>query len=202
MMEQVAHLRFILHFPGLSEDGGFLFKDLPGSGKRIDVLCRSLAACFDWGPSTLDKSNLEIVALIGEASCLRFKNPNVDMPRGEVWWAYAIKDALNGNPPPFISTENLSLEEVVKAILANDNSRLWVLDEAGSTFDHGKAPDMDAQNSFIIGDHRGFNTEALKVFDDHSIYRLSLGNTSYLTSQCVAAIIAIYEEMVRDVASR
>jgi tRNA pseudouridine-54 N-methylase len=202
MMEQVAHLRFILHLPGLSEDGDFLFKDLPGSGKRIDVLCRSLAACFDWGPSTLDKSNLELVALIGEASCLRIKNPDTDVPRGEVWWGCAIKDALNGNPPPFITTENLSLEEVVEKILTNDKSRLWVLDEAGSSFDQREPPDMDAQNSFIIGDHRGFNSEALTVFADHSIYRLSLGSTSYLTSQCVAAVISMYEEMIHDVASR
>lgn len=202
MMEQVAHLRFILHLPGLSEDGDFLFQDLPGSGKRIDVLCRSLAACFDWGPSTLDKSNLELVTLIGEASCLRIKNPELDAPRGEVWWACAIKDALNGNPPLFITTENLSLEEVIEEILTNDKSRLWLLDEAGSSFDQRKAPDVDAQNSFIIGDHRGFSPEALTVFVDHSIYRLSLGSTSYLTSQCVAAVISMYEEMIHDVASR
>jgi tRNA pseudouridine-54 N-methylase len=197
MMEQVAHLRFILHLPGLPEDGDFLFKDLPGSGKRIDVLCRSLAACFDWGPATLDKSNLELVALIGEASCLRIKNPDIDVPRGEVWWARAIKEALSGNPPSFIAVENLSLEGVVEEVLATGES-LWVLDEAGSSFDQGNVLSMDAQNSFIIGDHRGFNSEALKVFDDHSIYRIALGRTSYLTSHCVATIISMYEEMVHD----
>ncbi|MHA2300101.1 MAG: hypothetical protein ACXACD_04015 [Candidatus Thorarchaeota archaeon] len=174
MMEQVIHLRFILYFPELSENGDFHFKDLPGSGKRIDVLCRSLAACFDWGPSTLDRSGLEINALIGKTSCLRIKNPVEDVSRGEVWWAHAIRDALNGNPPRFIAVENLSLEGVVEEVLARGDG-LWVLDEAGSSFGQGDGPSMDAQNSFIIGGYRGFDSEALTVFDDHSIYRLSLG---------------------------
>ena len=202
MMEKVAHLSFILHLPGLSEDGKFHFKDLPGSGRRIDVLCRSLAACFDWGPSTLDKSELEIIALVGENSCLRVKNPDNDTAKGEVWWAHAIKDALSGNPPPFISIENASLTDAIAEFLAIDGVYLWVLEETGTTINQGNILDMNAQNIFIIGDHRGFDSEALKAFDDHSIYRLSLGSTSYLTSHCVAAIIAMYEEMVNDVASR
>jgi len=199
MMEQITHLRFILYLPELSEDGDFHFKDLPGSGKRIDVLCRSLAACFDWGPSTLDRFNLEIIALVGKTSCLRIRNPDTDMPRSEVWWARAIKDALCGNPPPFIAIENLDLENVIQEILAAGRSNLWVLHEAGSAFNQHSLIDMNAQNSFIIGGYRGFDSEALTVFDDHSIYRLSLGNTSYLTSHCVAAIISMYEEMIHDV---
>ncbi|MFW9966502.1 MAG: hypothetical protein ACFFEA_05055 [Candidatus Thorarchaeota archaeon] len=200
MMEQVVHLRFVLYFPEISDTGNFLLKDLPGSGKRIDVLCRSLAACFDWGPSILNKSILEIIALIGRTSCLRIGSPSNKMPRGEVWWARVIKDALSGKYHPFVSVENRSLEEVAEAILSNDKARLWVLDEAGLSINQINLPDMNAQNSFIIGDHRGFDAEALKVFNDHSIYRLSLGATSYLTSHCIAAIISMYEEMVHDVA--
>ncbi len=202
MMEQVVHLRFVLYFPELSDKGNFLLRDLPGSGKRIDVLCRSLAACFDWGPSILDKSNLEIIVLIGRTSCLRIGNPSNMMPRGEVWWARVIKDALSGNYYPFVSVENQSLEEVAEAILSNEKAHLWVLDDAGSSINQRNLPDMNAQNSFIIGDHKGFDSEALKVFNDHSIYRLSLGTASYLTSHCIAAIISMYEEVVHDVAER
>ena len=184
--------------PELSEANDFHLKDLPGSGKRIDVLCRSLAACFDWGPSTLDKSSLEITALDGEASCLRIRDPGTDMPRGEVWWARAVKDALNGEPPQFIDVENQTLENLFKEILANGGERLWVLDEAGTSILEKKDSISNAQNSFIIGGYRGFDSEALKAFNDHSIYRLSLGTTSYLTSHCIAAIISMYEEMIHD----
>lgn len=201
-MEQVVPLRFILYFPELSDKGNFLLKDLPGSGKRIDVLCRSLAACFDWGPSILDRSNLEIIVLIGRTSCLRIGNPSKKMPMGEVWWARVIKDALSGRYHPFVSVGNRSLEEVTEAILSNEKGHLWVLDEAGLSINKRNLPDMNAQNSFIIGDYRGFDSAALKVFNDHSIYRLSLGPTSYLTSHCIAAIISMYEEMVHDVADR
>jgi len=199
MMEQVKHLRFILHIPELSEAGNFHLKDLPGSGKRIDVLCRSLAACFDWGPSTLDKSSLEIIALHGKTSCLRIRNPDTNMPRGEVWWASVVKDALNGKPPQFIGVENKTLEDIVKTILANGGENLWVLDEAGTSSVQENRSILNAQNSFIIGGYSGFDSEALRVFEDHSIYRLSLGRTSYLTSHCIAAIISMYEEMIHDV---
>jgi tRNA (pseudouridine54-N1)-methyltransferase len=199
MMEKVMYLKFILYLPELSEAGDFHLKDLPGSGKRIDVLCRSLAACFDWGPSTLDKTILEIIALVGRTSCLHIRNPDTVLPRGETWWASAIKDALNGKPPPFIAVKNLDLEGVVAELLASGKDCLWVLDEDGSTLTKENLADGDAQNSFIIGGYRGFDSEALKVFDDHSIYRLSLGTTSYLSSHCVAAIISMYEEMIHDV---
>ncbi|MFX1331645.1 MAG: hypothetical protein ACFE9W_08815 [Promethearchaeota archaeon] len=198
-MEQVTHLRFILYLPQLAEAGSFHLKDLPGSGKRIDVLCRSLAACFDWGPSTLDKSRLEVIALDGKAACLRIRDPDTDLPRGEVWWASAVKDALNGDPPPFIDVENQTLESLFKEILANDDERLWVLDETGKALLEENESILNAQNSFVIGGYRGFDSEALKAFDDHSIYRLSLGTNSYLTSHCIAAIISIYEEMIHDV---
>ena len=152
-----------------------------------------------WGPSTLEKSSLEVIVLDGKTSCLRIRNPDAGMQRSEVWWASAIKDTLNGNPPPFIGVESLTLEDVLKEILANSGERLWVLDETGTSIVHDNKSLLNAQNSFIIGGHRGFDSEALKVFDDHSIYRLSLGTTSYLASHCIAAIISMYEEMIHDV---
>ncbi|MFW9887335.1 MAG: hypothetical protein ACFFER_04090 [Candidatus Thorarchaeota archaeon] len=199
MMEQVTHLTFILYIPELSEARNVHLKDLPGSGKRIDVLCRSLAACFDWGPSTFDKSTLEIIALDDKGSCLRIRNPNTDMPRGEVWWASAVKDALTGDPRSFIGIESHTLETLFKEILTNDGERLWVLDETGTALLEEKEAILTAQNSFIIGGYRGFDSEALETFNDHSIYRLSLGTNSYLTSHCIAAIISMYEEMIHDV---
>ncbi|MHA2067738.1 MAG: hypothetical protein ACXABY_25530 [Candidatus Thorarchaeota archaeon] len=198
MMEQVAHLTFILYLPEVSGAGKFHFKDLPGSGKRIDVLCRSLAACFDWAPSTIDPTNLEVIALVGSSTGLRIRNPGKDKPRGEISWASALKDALSGDPPKFIAIDNLSLKDIVEEIQTDSDTHLWVLDETGASVGQETLVDFNAQNIFIIGDYKGFDGEALKVFDDHSIYRLSLGSTSYLTSHCVAAIISMYEEMIND----
>jgi tRNA pseudouridine-54 N-methylase len=70
--------------PQAPPEGDFLLKDLPGSGKRIDILCRDLAACFDWAPVSWSKSQLEIIAVIGNKKTLTFREPKEQIPRGEV----------------------------------------------------------------------------------------------------------------------
>jgi tRNA (pseudouridine54-N1)-methyltransferase len=184
--------------PEISDKGDFHLKDLPGSGRRIDVLCRTLAACFDWAPTNREAFYIEAICLIGKSKCLRFRDPGTDIPRGEVSWAVVIKDTLQGNPPKFVSVGNLNLREIIEDIRLNKDANLWVLEETGIYVGQGDKMDFNAQNIFLIGDYRGFDEEALKVFDDHSIYRLSLGSTSYLTSHCVAAIVSMYEEMIHD----
>ena len=196
MAYQHGHLRFILHLPNISKSGKFTLKDLPGSGNRIDVLCRSLAACFEWGPIKWPSMNLEMVALLEDSTSLRFVYPGKNMPIGEVAWASVIQAALRGNPPDFVKVERLSLEDAVISELGQDDTAVWALEETGILLAQGKQIDPSAQNIFIIGNHRGFDPEALKVFEDYSIYRLSLSRISYLTSHCVVAILSHLEEMI------
>ncbi|MFW9845243.1 MAG: hypothetical protein ACFFD6_00730 [Candidatus Thorarchaeota archaeon] len=196
MAGECGLLRFILHLPTISKSGKFVLKDLPGSGQRIDVLCRSLAACFDWGPTIWPRMNLEIVALIEDDTSLRFVNPGQNLPRGEVAWASVIQASLTGSAPDYVGVERLSLKDIVIRELGRENSALWALEETGTPLLETNRIDPSAQNSFIIGNHRGFDSDTLKIFDDHSIYRLSLGRISYLTSHCVVGLLSHLEEMI------
>ena len=190
-------IRFLQLLPQVSPEGNFLLKDLPGSGKRIDVLCRDLAACFEWAPMTWLKSRLEMIAIIGDSKILKFNNPDDQIRNGEVGWATVIRNSLRGEPPGFITVSNGTLEDVIQELNRPPASALWILDEEGS--DLSKVPDMylAPQNSFMLGDHRGFDAQTMDIISKYKIPKISLGRKSYLSSHCLAAIISEFERTVR-----
>jgi tRNA (pseudouridine54-N1)-methyltransferase len=187
-------LRFIQVLPDVSPKGDFILKDLPGSGKRVDVLCRCLAACFDWSIHTWTSKNLEFIAVIGEELLLTFKVRSNTHRKGEVWWATAVKDALQGNPPEGVTVTPGTTATLIPSILGEDNSQVYVLEEHGAPISLLRAKLQEtSQNSFMLGDHRGFSRETLELLDALKVRRISLGPVSYLSSHCVAAIIAEFE---------
>lgn len=192
-MDRKGVLRFILILPSVPETGKFSLRDLPGSGGRVDILCRSLAACFDWGPTTWPKTMLEFVALIANRTALRFRNTGEALPRGEVQWADVIRRTMGNTDTDFGDCERLGLSELLVNL---PQGHVWALEETGEPFKESRITNPQGDNSFIIGNHRGFDSQTQHMLDDHSIYRLSIGNTSYLSSHCVAAIISKFERMV------
>jgi tRNA (pseudouridine54-N1)-methyltransferase len=196
-MPEPTMIRFLQILPQVSPEGDFLLRDLPGSGKRIDVLCRNLAACFEWAPMTWPKSNLEMIAIIGDIKILRFKVPESQRQMGELEWAALTRDSLRGEPPSFITVSNGTLDDVIHELNQTPVSALWVLDEAG--IDISGVPDIHSapQNSFMLGDHRGFDSQTRDIISKYKIPKISLGRKSYLSSHCLAAIISEYERTVR-----
>ncbi len=190
-------LRFVQVLPQVSPNGDFLLRDLPGSGKRIDVLCRDLAACFDWGPNLWPKSNLELIAVIGNSKIVTFRNPQNQLPLGEVRWASVIRDALKGQLPEYVALSDGTFEDVIRNLNKIEDSTLWVLDEEGSSLSETKRLSPSTQNSFMLGDHKGFDSLTVSVMSEYNIQRISLGKKSYLSSHCLAAIIFEFERMVR-----
>jgi len=193
MQPESTMLRFVQLLPDVPHDGNFLLKDLPGSGNRIDVLCRDLAACFSWGPKTWLKENLELVAMIADSKILVFSNPVDDTPEGEVAWATIVRDSLKDNPPVFVKVAEGSTEDVILSYSSPPKSNLWVLDEAGSTFSRVLKEESVTQNSFMLGDHRGFDSHTETLVSKYSLPKVSLGKKSYLSSHCVASIISEFE---------
>lgn len=181
--------------PQASPEGDFLLKDLPGSGKRIDILCRDLAACFDWAPLSLSKSRLAIIAVIGNKRTLTFREPKEQIPRGEVGWASIIRESLRGTPPSYVEVSDETLDDVVQKLKQSKKSKLWVLDEKGVLLSEFPNIDANTQNSFMLGDHRGFDSQTEKLISEYALLRLSLGKNSYLSSHCVASIISEYERI-------
>jgi tRNA (pseudouridine54-N1)-methyltransferase len=195
-MPEATMLRFVQILPQASPEGDFLLKDLPGSGKRIDVLCRDLAACFEWGPKTWSKSKLEMIAVIGDTKILTFSDPQDQMPHGEVGWASVIRDSLKDSPPSFIDVSDGRLEDIIKKLKQTTDSEMWVLEEEGDDMSRIKTMHPATQNSFMLGDHRGFDSQTVNLLSQYNIQRISLGKKSYLSSHCLAAVISEFERMV------
>ncbi|MFW9974241.1 MAG: hypothetical protein ACFFDQ_03095 [Candidatus Thorarchaeota archaeon] len=196
-MPESIMLRFVQLLPQASPKGDFFLKDLPGSGKRIDVLCRDLAACFEWGRSSWPKSDLELIAVIGNSKIVKFKNPKNQVPQGEVGWAILIRDSLKGEPPSFVEVTDGTVEDVIRCLNHLEGSELWVLDEKGASQFKIESTHQITQNSFMLGDHRGFDTHSENIISQFNLPRVSLGKKSYLSSHCLATIISEYEKKVR-----
>jgi tRNA (pseudouridine54-N1)-methyltransferase len=189
-MPYSTKLTFIQILPTANIMGDFILKDLPGSGKRIDVVCRVFAACFDWGPVTMKKSNIEVIAVIANNVILKVQYPKENIPSGEKAWAKIIKESLNGNPPDFVHFSEGNLESVITAY---SNANLWVLHEDGEERDLQDIASSTTDNSFMLGDHRGFDSQTEDLITKYALRKVSLGTISYLSSHCVAHIISEFE---------
>jgi tRNA (pseudouridine54-N1)-methyltransferase len=196
MPTSTSLLRFIQTLPTAQVSGDFSFKDLPGSGKRIDILCRDLAACFDWGPLSWPKESLEFVAVLADEVAVTFRCPIGIVPIGEVDWAVTIANTLKGSPPDFVSVELMSFGEMVTKFKTGQEGNLWVLDENGTPIEDLRDLILSSQNSFMLGDHQGFDSRDNEIIENQDIARISLGDLSYLSSHCVSAIISKMERMV------
>ena len=191
-MPNSSMLRFIQILPNASTSGDFILKDLPGSGKRIDVLCRVLSACFEWGPSTLQQNKIEVIAVIGDSVILRFQFHGENIPSGEKAWAQVLKESLKGNPPDYVRVQEGNLESIIIDFNKPPKSILWILHEEGEDL-KAQEISMETDNSFMLGDHRGFSSQSEELISKHALQKVSLGDTSYLSSHCAAHIISEFE---------
>ncbi len=186
-------LRFIQILPNVSISGGFILKDLPGSGKRIDVLCRVLSACFEWCPSSLQQNKIEVIAVIGDSVILRFQFHGENIPSGEKAWAQVLKESLKGNPPDYVRVQEGNLESIIIDLNKPPKSILWILHEEGEGMKVQEISISETDNSFMLGDHRGFSSQSEELISKYALQKVSLGDTSYLSSHCAAHIISEFE---------
>ena len=135
---------------------------------------------------------LEFVAVIADNTTLRIRDPGESLPRGEVQWADTIRRALAESDIDFGQCQRLGLSDILAEL---HQGHVWALEETGEPFGENRITNPHGENTFIIGDHRGFDFQTQRILEDHSIYRLSIGNTSYLSSHCVAAIISKFESL-------
>jgi len=133
------------------------------------------------------------VSIISDSRILIFKDPGDDTPQSEVEWASVIRNALKGQIEDFIQVSDGSLEDVIKRYNNPPSLVLWVLEENGFPISSAWINQQTTQNSFMLGDHKGFNSQTEKLISKYALPRVSLGKKSYLSSHCVAAIIAELE---------
>ncbi len=193
-MTDFTGLRFMAFFPDIPLDGKFILRDLPGSGKRIDVLCRSLAACFDWASNSKLRDKLEFNAILSHSLLLRFKAPQDSTLKSETWWASVVKDAIKGEPPEFVTTKEVTLEDAMQNFV-KECPNTYVLETDGEILEAIVDSTSAPQYSFMLGNHRGFDERTLQIIQDLKIQRVSLGKQNYLGSHCVAAVISHFERI-------
>jgi tRNA pseudouridine-54 N-methylase len=194
MAISTMNLRFLHVFSTLPPTPAFHFKDLPGSGKRIDILCRGLAACFDWGPELMEKETIEYYAVFSDEITLKFTFTVDCSGKGETWWASVMQRVIKGESVEFCERLDWNLETTMKNSI-QDGFSLYALEEGGIPLDKAMRQSNSSQNSFMLGDHRGFALDTQELLDDMNVPRVSLGETSYLGSHCIAQVISKYERI-------
>jgi tRNA pseudouridine-54 N-methylase len=104
---------------------------------------------------------------------------------------------LRGRPPSYVHVSDGTLGEVVRHLIQDEDAKLWVLDESGASLSDCQSCFHTTQNSFMLGDHRGFDSQTVSLMSQYNIQKISLGKKSYLSSHCLAVIISEFERMVR-----
>lgn len=117
--------------------------------------------------------------------------------KGEPQWGSIIRDAMKGHLSDSVTIKHSSLHDFIAELLASAGSQLWVLEENGTSISSCISNDRAMQSSFIIGDHRGFDSSTQRVIDNCNIPSVSLGAASYLGSHCIAAVISEFERMTK-----
>ncbi|MEM2142700.1 MAG: hypothetical protein QXS20_06185 [Candidatus Thorarchaeota archaeon] len=188
-------MRFILVLPTIRADGKFRLRDLPGSGGRVDILCRSLSACFDWAPETWPMDRIELVAVVGHRYVLTFRY-SAPVRRSEVEWARRIQSALMGTSDRDVEVAQGDIETVIHEMVNRESNAIWVLDELGKQECPFCTMRESQENTFIIGDHRGFDERTTRAMNENGLGRYTLGSTKYLSSHCVAIVISELERSI------
>ncbi len=192
---------FILKATKARTDDKFTIKDLPGSGGRMDLVCRCILSALllsrTHRADTIFYAVLEgppkpsiTIGIEGEKIKV--------LPRDELQTALVLKEMLNPDRVTFPSgfeLINKSFQEMVGEQL--NKSEIYVLHKSGidinKTFTQSQKV-KKPQIAFILGDHTGLSPNDMEYLVEKSIKPLSLGNKEYIGSQC---IFLVQEKMDR-----
>ncbi len=128
----------------------FLLKDLPGSGGRIDILCRCVNSAFCLSH---DIRRDVILYLCFAGKTIKFVGKELKhLTPDERGIAILIRKALEGNPTPGIYVSEKSFKDTVLEY----EKEIIYLDENGEDISTLK---LNKDMCFVLGDHLGFNKE-------------------------------------------
>ncbi len=181
-------LIFVIDATEARIDSSLSLKDVIGTGRRLDVICRDLVAAFWWG----NRLQLHVNAYV------TFKlQPSLEVvgnqlleslvPRTELGFARMLKEIyVNGTNVPGFHLINKRIGEIIQDLL-DKGVQIWWLEEGGQDI-HSVSLPRDSDHVFILGDHQGVSDEFICQFGK-TLPRLSLNPKSYLGSTCVQLIL-------------
>jgi len=175
----------------------FLLKDLPGSGGRMDVMCRCLTSSLLLSHDI--RRDVEVIlCLAGEPTPPRTIRIRGDLVRylspDERSTAILLQKALRAFEPgkEIESTPGIFVSDRSFKDLAKENmERLVVLDEGGEDIGMCELP---TDPCFVVGDHMGVEEEEEALLKEASTF-VSVSPRVLHASQC---IVLVLNRMDRD----
>ena len=186
-------------------DGNFNLNDLPGSGGRIDILCRCVN-CALFLSHDLRRDVIIYLVLLGEPDIpkiVKFEGENVRyLNPDERSSGSLIKKALERSAIPRWreSTRGVwirlgGLSDLLEEVLTEDK-RLFYLQEDGSDIRGEFKENVSNNTVFVLGDHTGMTPEEEIVIRDLDVKTINIGPISLHADHC---IILVNNEIDRTV---
>ena len=186
-------------------DGNFNLNDLPGSGGRIDILCRCVNSAL-FLSHDLRRDVIIYLVLLGEPDTprivkfegkyVRYLNPD-ERSSGSLIKKALEKSAIprwrESTPGVWIRLGGLAdlLEEVI-----TDEKKLFYMREDGNDIRDEFKENMPENIVFILGDHTGMTPVEETVIQDSDSKTINVGPRSLHADHC---IILVNNEMDRTV---
>ncbi|MEA1993803.1 MAG: tRNA (pseudouridine(54)-N(1))-methyltransferase TrmY [Euryarchaeota archaeon] len=153
----------------------FLLKDLPGSGRRVDILCRCINSAFCLSHDIRRDVTLH---LCFAGKTLKFVGSELKhLTPDERGIAILIRKALDGSPTPGVYVSEQSFEDLV----AMHEGRVVYLNEHGE--DIATVP-LNSEMCFVLAGHKGFN-EGDQAFLEKIGQKVSLSPKILHVDHCI-----------------
>ena len=186
-------------------DGNFNLNDLPGSGGRMDILCRCIN-CALFLSHDLRRDVIIYLVLLGEPDMpkiVKFKGENVKyLNPDERSSGSLIKKALERSAIPRWreSTRGVwvrvgGLADLLEEVLIKDKRLFYLQEDGGDIRDRFKENVPD-NTVFVLGDHTGMTPEEETVILDSDAKTINVGPISLHADHC---IILVNNEIDRTV---
>lgn len=184
--------RFVFVSHTVPQDGAWSLEDLPGSGGRVDVLCRNLQAALhlSHGIRPDVDAYCVLVAPGGKPRTVRVQGSRIQrLNPDERSTAARLQQALrdSGAGPDWKEVQGgLAVADLGLAdILGDLGGTLMLLDPAGAPVEEAAWPEDPV---FLLSDHVPFTPEEYALFDGRRAVRVSLGAPWYHGNHVVAVV--------------
>ncbi|HID20066.1 MAG TPA: tRNA (pseudouridine(54)-N(1))-methyltransferase TrmY [Methanophagales archaeon] len=180
--------QFVIYAKKAVTSSDFTLDDLPGSGGRMDLVARCICNAL-WISHDLRRDTCIHVVACGTPNPPvvisfygdRLRGVSPDERNIAAW----IKKALaSKRKNPGISIRKLSFQQLIEK-LASEGNAFYILNEKGIDIDSVK---LKGNHVFILGDHEGLPKEEEEFVERFEHEKISLGNVSYLASQCISVV--------------
>jgi len=189
--------RFLIVAHKAPLEPAFSLDDLPGGAGRIDVLCRAIGASLFLSHGI--RRDVETILVLRDAVQIRIVggrvkrlNPDERSTAALIKHALAALDSEEVESTPGIFASRAGLSDALDRIYQL-GARPVVLSEGGTP---AESFDFPAEPAFILSDHLDFTPEEDLLLSD--IPRLSLGERSLHTSQCITILHYLLDRRERD----